>query len=74
MFADESIDFVYIDASHEYDDLVADIKAWLPKLNKGGIMAGDDYGVGVHPDVKRAVDELFPFAQKEGLVWIVRKE
>lgn len=73
LFADESIDFIYIDAAHEYDDLVADIKAWLPKVKTGGIVAGDDYGVGIHPDVKRAVDEIFPFAEKEGLVWIVKK-
>ncbi len=73
-FQDESLDFVYVDGSHEYQDLKDDIHAWMPKLKKGGVMAGDDYGVGVHPDVKRAVDELFPFAQKEGFVWIVRKE
>lgn len=73
MFADNSIDFVYIDGSHEYDDLKADIIAWGPKVKNGGIIAGDDYGVGRHPDVKKVVDEIFPSAVKEGLVWIYTK-
>lgn len=73
MFADESLDFVYVDGAHEYDDVKADIEAWLPKVKKGGIIAGDDYGVGIHPDVKRVVDELFPFSVKDGLVWIQQK-
>lgn len=72
-FEDESLDFVYVDGSHEYQDIKDDIEAWLPKIKKGGIIAGDDYGVGAHPDVRRAVDELLPSATKEGLVWIYEK-
>lgn len=73
MFADNSIDFVYIDGAHEYDDLKADIIAWGPKVKTGGIIAGDDYGIGAHPDVRRVVDEIFPSAKKEGIVWIYEK-
>lgn len=73
MFDDQSIDFVYIDGSHEYDDLRADIIAWTPKVKNGGIVAGDDYGVGQHPDVQRVIDEIFPSAKKEGFVWIYTK-
>lgn len=73
MFTDGSIDFVYIDGSHEYDDLKADIIAWGPKVKNGGIIAGDDYGVGIHPDVKKVVDEIFPSAQKESVVWVYEK-
>lgn len=73
MFEDQSIDFIYIDGSHEYDDLMADIKAWGPKVKNGGIIAGDDYGVAVHPGVKMAVDEVFPSAIKEGIVWFYTK-
>lgn len=41
-FNDESLDFVYIDANHEYKHALQDILAWYPKVKKGGILAGDD--------------------------------
>lgn len=40
---DESLDFVYIDANHEYSHVKEDIEAWTPKVRRGGIVAGDDY-------------------------------
>lgn len=43
MFADESLDFVYIDANHAYDFVVQDIKLWYPKVKKGGYLCGHDY-------------------------------
>lgn len=73
LFKDESIDFIYIDAAHEYDDVKADIELWLPKVKKGGIFAGDDYGIPNHPDVKKAVDEFFPETEHEGWVWWIKK-
>lgn len=42
-FADESLDFVYLDANHDHDHVLEDLKAWYPKLKVGGIMAGHDY-------------------------------
>src|SRR3989344_644546 len=42
-FADESLDFVYIDANHNYEYVVADIAAWSKKVRKGGIVCGHDY-------------------------------
>lgn len=40
---DNSLDFVYIDASHTYRDVVDDIDSWTKKVRKGGIVAGHDY-------------------------------
>lgn len=54
-FSDGSLDFVYIDASHDYQDVKDDINAWLPKVKRGGILAGDDYN---SRDVYRAVHEV----------------
>lgn len=55
-YEDASLDFVYIDAAHDYDNVIADIKAWLPKVKPGGTLAGHDYGsIGVY----RAVNEVF---------------
>ncbi len=43
MFADNSLDFVYIDANHSYESVKEDIKVWYPKVAKGGYLCGDDY-------------------------------
>ena len=52
-----SLDFVFIDASHEYEDVIADINSWYPKVKEGGVIAGHDYPHW--PGVKKAVDEYF---------------
>lgn len=60
-YEDESLAFVFIDASHDYEDVHADILAWLPKVKKGGIIGGHDYGK-VDDNacgVAQAVDEIF---------------
>ena len=59
-FKDNSLDFVFLDASHEYEDVKKDILAWLPKVKPGGVLAGHDYYEGgeYHPGVKLAADEL----------------
>ena len=54
-FDDESVDFVYIDANHSYNDTMKDIKKWFPKVKKGGVFSGDDYK---WEGVKKAVDEF----------------
>jgi Methyltransferase domain len=69
-YQDESLDFVLIDAGHEYQSVRADILAWLPKIRPGGILAGDDYPwLGV----QQAVDELFPNTPITNGCWAVKK-
>jgi len=58
LFEDESIDFVYIDACHEYESVKSDIHSWMPKIKKGGIIAGHDYNP-TFPGVIQAVHEEF---------------
>ena len=60
---DQSFDFVYIDARHDYDSVKEDLEAWYAKVRPGGILAGHDYVDGDLPQgefyVKSAVDEFF---------------
>jgi len=58
-FADESIDVVFIDLTHTYEAVKEDIELWLPKVKKGGYLAGDDYHQNWQ-GVIQAVDELLP--------------
>lgn len=60
MFPDASIDLVYIDADHRFPAVVADLRAWLPKVKGGGYIAGHDYNQPNHPGVKAAVDLWVP--------------
>lgn len=57
LYKDESLDFVFIDASHKYEDVKDDITHWLQKVKKGGILAGDDYDL-YWKGVVNAVNEI----------------
>lgn len=72
-FGEKSLDFVYIDASHNYRNVVRDIDAWLPKIKPGGFIGGHDYH-HTSPGVREAVIRKFNgpdrvFADKS---WIVK--
>ena len=43
------VDVVFLDASHDYDSVAADIRAWMPRVKPGGIIGGHDaHFRGVH--------------------------
>ena len=74
-FEDDSLDFVYLDAAHDYENVKADIAAWLPKLKKGGTIAGDDYALP-WVGVMKAVDEAFGGLKPLSIAntqWVSRK-
>ncbi|HMH65727.1 MAG TPA: class I SAM-dependent methyltransferase [Rhizomicrobium sp.] len=57
-------DVLHIDAGHDHQSVMADLKAWWPLLNAGGVLIGDDYfksflGKGKWPEVRQAFDEFF---------------
>lgn len=57
-YSDKSLDFVFIDAGHTYEDVKADIIAWLPKVKQGGWIGGHDYTWC--EGIRRACQELLP--------------
>lgn len=65
---DAALDWVYLDANHEYGHVLRDLELWAPKVRPGGLIAGHDFldeerhilGVRTVYGVKRAVHEFFP--------------
>ncbi len=50
------IDFLYVDADHSHDGTLADLRAWVPYVVPGGVIAGDDYDHPRYPGVSTAWD------------------
>jgi len=42
-FKDNSLDFVYIDANHEFRYIAEDLSEWTKKVRSGGIVSGHDF-------------------------------
>jgi len=47
LIPDDSLDWVYLDANHEYSSILEDLRIWTPKVKRGGIIAGHDYLDGI---------------------------
>jgi cephalosporin hydroxylase len=69
LFANGSLDFVFIDADHTCEAVRADIAAWRPKVKAGGILAGHDWNT--YGSVQEAVTAMLgrDFSV-EGNCWI----
>jgi len=78
LFDDGELDLVFIDADHSYEGCIADIRAWMPKIKKGGYISGHDYENNEGDfkfGVTRAVNEMFEYDQLEfgdNYTWFVR--
>lgn len=66
-FEDKSIDMVFIDGGHTYEEVKQDIELWLPKTKK--IICGHDYQ---GDDVKKAVDEKFKNINVHENIWFIK--
>jgi len=58
-YNDGSLDFVYIDANHDYEHCKEDLEAWAKKVKSGGLVMGHDYVKNEKQNVGviKAVDE-----------------
>ena len=58
-----SLDFVYLDARHDYGSVSEDLERWFDRIRPGGVFTGHDYFDGLVPEglfgVRSAVDEFF---------------
>jgi hypothetical protein len=71
---DDSLDFIFHDASHDYKSIKADIQVWYPKVKDNGWITGHDYNPS--RGVMRFVDEMCAHFKLGGTVnttWICKK-
>lgn len=74
-FAGQGIkfDFIFIDAGHTYEEIMADLQAWTPLVRAGGVLAGHDYTYQ-WPGVVEAVNKCFPdHMMGATTIWAVRQ-
>jgi predicted O-methyltransferase YrrM len=73
LYNDKSLDFVFIDAAHDYESVSKDLKEWFPKIKQNGIIAGHDYhyNVGVFPAVNEFFSKLQLPVKQIGCCWLV---
>lgn len=74
-FPDKYFDFIFLDATKIYEDVLRDIKIWYPKIKDDGVFGGHDYFSWA--GVRQAVDQ---FAKENNLIvktnkssWILEK-
>lgn len=74
-------DLIYLDGSHEREDVMDDLEAWWDNLRPGGILFGDDHATFL--GVSEAVAWFFRKLQNDGLLnvrlyvqdnkWVIHK-
>jgi predicted O-methyltransferase YrrM len=69
--AENSLDFVFIDGAHDFDNVMRDIIEWARRVKPGGIVAGHDYYHFYQSGVVQAVNA---YVSAHNLVWYVTKE
>ena len=55
---DDKVALIFVDGSHDYDEVKLDLELWTPKMKDGGCMAFHDTVNSVWPGVPRAVREV----------------
>jgi len=63
-------DLIYIDGSHDFEDVVQDIRSYAPLVRQGGILFGDDLN---WPGVSAAVSQEIGAVRTEGFFWISQR-
>jgi len=78
LFSEKTVDFVYIDAGHRYEQVKRDIKLWSPLIKKGGWLCGHDWfggereGVGVTKAVMELGKDVWLTDEDQARSWMVK--
>jgi len=64
-FLDNFFDWIYLDGSHDYNSVIADIEAWKNKVKIGGYFTFDDFDWGhkYQYPVRKAIQEFMKIGQ-----------
>lgn len=68
---DGSLDFVFIDANHDFDFVMRDLIEWTPKVREGGIVSGHDY---YHFDRSGVVEAVDAYTAAHGITFALTTE
>jgi len=73
LFEDEGVEAVFLDGAHDKDNVLADLKAWWPKICPGGVLMGHDVDM---EGVTSALAEFFgeEWEAVSWRCWLRRKE
>lgn len=66
LFADDSVDFVFVDDNHTPTHVEKEIVAWLPKIKRPRFIAGHDY----NGPLSEIVDKLLPQREISDRSWL----
>jgi len=73
LYADQSLDFVFLDGDHSERAVATDLVSWFPKVKRGGVLAGHDYYFeGVHAAVQSHFAQSGYPVEAMGNCWMVR--
>jgi predicted O-methyltransferase YrrM len=70
--AEDPVDLLFVDSTHEREPTLAEFRAWRPRLAPGAVVAFHDYGHPDFPGVEEAVRELGLQGERRGGMFVWR--
>ena len=73
-YQDRSVDLVYLDTDHRYNQVMRELMAWTKKVKPGGYIAGHDFQADPGVEVIKAVCDRFDYPDRiySDSSWIIR--
>jgi Methyltransferase domain len=68
----QPVDLLYIDASHEREQTIEEVRVWQPHLRPGAPVVFDDYTNADYPGVREAIEELGLEGERRGKLFVHR--
>ena len=77
-----SLDFVFIDGDHSYEQTKKDIENYYPKVKSGGVIGGDGFTNGIYSEHLFVMPAVLEFIRKNNLKlyvdkndwWVIKNE